>query len=52
MSKVHNETRKKISLLLVEKLNVYSRTNLSRKKSISFTYVPFYDKQENCKYHI
>ena len=44
MDMVPNELRKRIALIVVEKLNAYCKSNKGRKNNLSSTYVPFYDK--------
>ncbi len=44
MDKVPNQLRKRIALIVTEKLNAYCRTNKGKKHNFSSTYIPFYDR--------
>ncbi len=44
MDKVPNQLRKRIAIIVAEKLNTYCSTNKARKHNLSSTYVPFYDR--------
>jgi hypothetical protein len=48
LDKIPNQLRKRIVIIMVEKLNKYCLDNKNRVKNFTSTYVPFYDQYTTC----